>query len=844
MAQLQSVGPDSLFKTGLDRLISEIEAEHKDVVPGGEDFTDRILKDNQGKPVTNHRVHKEFHWFIQEAVDAGHSRVMILGAFQLGKCFVEGELINVLRRKGLSGGAWRHLYTKIPIEEVEPGDSVITLASPYDTPPEWVELEKGAFFSGVQDCYRVKFLSGRTQDVSWNHPFLMDNNEWLEVEDLDEDDFVRLSPSPHGKKWFKSDDAWFLGLYVGDGSYGKISCGDDLIFENLERIGELTFDDGYDYRLKGVGKLLRKFRIHDRKPKRFPYIVYSFDEPTLAHFLAGYFDADGSITKGPYRASMVELYSVKKEWLDNIQDLLLRFGIFSVVREKKGRYGGEEHLSWRLSIWRKSDLIKFKELIPLRSSKKEKFEIIKEKYISDVRKWDEDGWLCDTVVDVKYLGKKRTYGIEVPKTHVHVVNGLVSHNTEQIAIGYVLERIAKDPNVRIKIISNTDNFAIDRVRAVRRYIDADDDFKDICPHIKPTKIWGDSKFIVSRKAASKDATIESFGLFGTAIGSRAELLMFDDPQDWRTAVTEPTTREKCKSVIENVWLPRLTEDGLAILLMNRWHELDVPGWIKNKKEWAWMEVAISEDFKNLEITRCIQNKIEKYSIPSWQPPEFYVRLRADMGERNFVRSCRLIPFSDSELYFPSFEKCCVWGHDPVRFGRNFIKNKNCLVVTGVDYSTSKRPGTVLFTIAIDKNTEQRVPLDLVALKDPAKLPEHMVRLWLEYGVDLFYCENNAVQSVINDLILNFAGYGLLKTRHLPIEGFHTGKNKADPDMGIISLEKEFENKMWQFAFPNKPEPGSEKSNTWSRMYFEVRLETIHFGNRMIFLWLCGLLGKV
>jgi hypothetical protein len=62
----------------------------------------------------------------------------------------------------------------------------------------------------------------------------------------------------------------------------------------------------------------------------------------------------------------------------------------------------------------------------------------------------------------------------------------------------------------------------------------------------------------------------------------------------------------------------------------------------------------------------------------------------------------------------------------------------------------------------------------------------------------------------------------LKTRHLPIEGFHTGKNKADPDMGIISLEKEFENKMWQFAFPDKPEPGSEKSNTWSRAFFEIR----------------------
>lgn len=417
--------------------------------------------------------------------------------------------------------------------------------------------------------------------------------------------------------------------------------------------------------------------------------------------------------------------------------------------------------------------------------------------------------------------------IEAGHNRVMIVGAFLLGKSEQIAIGYVLEKIAKNTNVRIKMISNTDDFATDRVRAVRRYIDADDDFREMCPHVKPTRIWGDSKFIVSRKAASKDATIESFGLFGTAVGSRAELLLFDDPQDWRTAVTEPTTRERCKSVIENVWLPRLTEDGVAILLMNRWSTDDVPGWIKEKPEWAWMEVAISEDLKKLTITRCIKGRKETYSIPSWKPMEFYVRLRADMGERNFARSCFLIPFSDTELYFPSFEKCCVWGHDPVEFGRNFVKKRDCLVVTGIDYSTSKRPGTVLFTIAMDKHTEQRVPLDLVTLKDPAKLPDHLVRLWLEHNVDLFYAENNAIQAVVNDLLLNFAAYGFLKlgnrkVNHLPIEGFHTGKNKADPDMGIIALEQEFKSKMWQFAFPSKPEPGSEKVSAWSRMYFEVR----------------------
>jgi hypothetical protein len=306
-------------------------------------------------------------------------------------------------------------------------------------------------------------------------------------------------------------------------------------------------------------------------------------------------------------------------------------------------------------------------------------------------------------------------------------------------------------------------------------------------------------------------------MFGTAVGSRAELLLFDDPQDYRTAVQEPTTREKCKDVIENVWLPRLTEDGIAMLLMNRWHELDVPGWIKDKPEWAWMEVAISEDFERLEITRQVKGNIEKYSIESWKDPDFYRRLERDMGPRNFTRSCRVIPFADSELYFPSFGKCVVYGHDPIEFGKSFFKNNDCFVISGIDFSSAKRPGTIQFTVAVDKASARRVPLDLVALNDPAKLPEHMIRVWRSYGVDLFYVENNSLQEVITDLLISFTGL-----KYLPIEGFHVGRNKADPDMGIISMEKEFDKKMWTFALSKKPEPGDDRNNVWARAYYEIR----------------------
>ena len=36
-------GPDSLMESGFDRLISEIDAEHSESIPSGEDFTDRVL---------------------------------------------------------------------------------------------------------------------------------------------------------------------------------------------------------------------------------------------------------------------------------------------------------------------------------------------------------------------------------------------------------------------------------------------------------------------------------------------------------------------------------------------------------------------------------------------------------------------------------------------------------------------------------------------------------------------------------------------------------------------------------------------------------------------------------
>jgi len=135
----------------------------------------------------------------------------------------------------------------------------------------------------------------------------------------------------------------------------------------------------------------------------------------------------------------------------------------------------------------------------------------------------------------------------------YMILGAFGHGkTEQICTGYLLYRIAKNPNILIKIVHVSETEAVKRCRAIRDYIQKDEDFHRLAPHIQPTPIWGSQRFTVKRKTMVKDGTVEAYGILSLAIGGRANLLVFDDPQDLKTAVLEPTTRVKIEDVFKNI----------------------------------------------------------------------------------------------------------------------------------------------------------------------------------------------------------------------------------------------------------------------------------------------------
>ena len=401
-----------------------------------------------------------------------------------------------------------------------------------------------------------------------------------------------------------------------------------------------------------------------------------------------------------------------------------------------------------------------------------------------------------------------------------MILGAFGHGkTENICIGYSLYKIAKNPNTLIKIVHVSDTEATKRCRSIRDYIERDEDFQSLAPHITPTSIWGSERFTVNRTSPSANCTVEAYSVLGTGIGGRANLIIFDDPQDLRTAVYEPTTRLKIEDTIKNIWLTRLIpDDSEVILMMNKWHSNDVAAYVQRNPSWAWMSIAVAENKEHLELNDSFGRKLK---FPLWTK---FNRAALDdrhitLGDRDFKRGYCLIPYTDNDKTFAHFENCCHFGVSP----RALLENEsNWLFVGGVDFAGSKRPGTVLSIVAVHKKTGLKVPVEIVTIRKSSDLSGHLVRTFREYGVDLYFAENNGVQEAIIDLLKAALGDEKFKKYNIKIDGFLTGRSKMDMNTGLPSMDKEFENKEWMFCFNEKPDIADDMENKpWSRMYYEM-----------------------
>jgi len=168
------------------------------------------------------------------------------------------------------------------------------------------------------------------------------------------------------------------------GDYGKVRC----ISCRHKKRDEIPRPQ-FDWTLQC--DLDKSFKFLARKPKGVPNWILDDDEYFL-HFLAGYFDSEGTIniTKhGIYLDLRLWLHSEDSEILKGIKDKLGKLLYHPILRiaQKKGERRHSRNY-WQLDIHKRAEVLRLIQSLPLKHEEKQKRRKLALE-IQNIKRWSE-----------------------------------------------------------------------------------------------------------------------------------------------------------------------------------------------------------------------------------------------------------------------------------------------------------------------------------------------------------------------------------------------------------------------------------------------------------------------
>lgn len=395
-----------------------------------------------------------------------------------------------------------------------------------------------------------------------------------------------------------------------------------------------------------------------------------------------------------------------------------------------------------------------------------------------------------------------------------------------VTINYVTYRICQDPNIRIIIVSQTQEMARRFLRAVkdrlasenRAYQNLQIDFAPDGGFDANSSAWTADSIYVS--AAARDSgeaspTVQALGISGHIYGSRADLIIFDD------TVTGKNAHEFIKQMdwMQREVYNRLSYPGGRMLLIGtRLAPVDLYGEIikdeyynDEKSPWTYLTqpavLEYDEDplkWKTLWpktnrppvsiIGRNLVEQDEDGLWPMWTGPALKKR-RSSMSPRNWA----LVYMQESVVEDAIFPMKAVNGSvDGMRAAGPMSRGApghrphgmdGMYVIGGFDPAMTGHSAAVV--MAVDRMTGVRWVLDVWTKGNlkPQDIFDKIKEFTVKYSINEWRIEKNAMNLMVtqNEDIRTF-----LHSRGTRLEEHHTGKNKWDADFGVASMSLLFE----------------------------------------------------
>jgi len=281
------------------------------------------------------------------------------------------------------------------VQELEKDIKVMAMDKDGEIEPRKVEA---VWKKNVDNAYKITLADGRTITTSDTHPlFETDGDahiEHVKVKDIDEEQFIAVprsinyegtnikinvdeSHNDFGNLKINTPNEWseklaaFMGLIVGEGNINNggavgITNQDeellDIAREGFELFGINSYREEWNEDkstcriIKGCKSLTKFFNsldeefVNNSHNKRIPKCIYSTPKNIRKSFIRAYVDGEAYVSKNKRE---IEIPSVSKELLQDLQQLLDTFGILSRIQNRKQNLNYndiEDYKSYRLMI--------------------------------------------------------------------------------------------------------------------------------------------------------------------------------------------------------------------------------------------------------------------------------------------------------------------------------------------------------------------------------------------------------------------------------------------------------------------------------------------------------------
>lgn len=261
------------------------------------------------------------------------------------------------------------------------------------------------------------------------------------------------------------------------------------------------------------------------------------------------------------------------------------------------------------------------------------------------------------------------------------------HGKSELIQARILWELGRNPELLVLIVCQSDKKAKETLRALKEHLDRNQLLHMVFPGLRrdPDGEWSANAISVKRVHISKHPSVVARGLFSTVTGARSDLIVADDPIDFRTAILQPQLRDIAYQKFTAEWLFTLEpKAGRAWVVATPWHHQDMLAKIEANKEWRTVRTPVGTD----------QDPFAPL-FPTRYPREALLRAYRVFGATDYERGYRLKALTDDQAIIrPAWFQKAYYDAAEIGDPRGYF----CVV--GIDPAISLKPSADYFACVV------------------------------------------------------------------------------------------------------------------------------------------------